>query len=75
MKQRTPGRSIQPPSAISRSSMITGRPGAQVICSTGRFWSSQVLALISSSVVPTLIGGMRALTLLAGHSSRVGTKM
>ena len=68
--------------------MITGRPGAQVICSTGRFWSSQMLAeiltglpLASSLGVPLAlnrgIGGWRSnlLTLLAGHNARVGVKM
>ena len=39
----TPGRSIQPPSAISLLAIVSGSPGAHVICSTGRCLSSQTL--------------------------------
>jgi hypothetical protein len=71
-----PGLSIQPPSATTRSSISIGDPGAQIICSTGLFWSSQVLALIfissPSASTPTTIGKMRALTLDPGQCSRVG---
>jgi len=70
LKQRTPRRSIQPPSAMSRFSMIMGNPGAHVICSTDLFFSSHRAAGCGSP--PTGIGGMQALTLDPGHISRVG---
>jgi hypothetical protein len=66
-------RAIQPPSEVILPVMIAGSPGAQVICSTGLFLSSQVDA--STSFFPSMIGGMRAFTLLAGHKSPVGAKM
>ena len=69
-----PGRSIQPPSEISRSSITVGSPGAQVICSTARFRSSHADAGIGLPSSPRT-GGMRALTLAAGHISPVGMKM
>ena len=40
-----PGRSIQPPSEISRSLISIGSPGAQVICSTAALASSHVARL------------------------------
>ena len=82
----TPGRSIQPPSAISLPSIASGSPGAHVICSTGRYLSSQTLGLrrlgfpfASMTGVPSFFSigtdGRRVLTLVAGHISRVGTKI
>ena len=63
-----------------------GRPGAQVICSTGRFWSSHSLAdilfclpLSSSRGFPSASKSgtepSRASTLLPGHGSRDGAKI
>jgi hypothetical protein len=37
-----PGFSIHPTSTITRSWISIGSPGAQVISSTGRFWSSML---------------------------------
>jgi hypothetical protein len=64
----------------SLSSMIVGSPGAHVICSTDRLTSSHALAGIGLSGFPFLPsiqagGGTLALTLAAGHGSRVGMKM
>ena len=41
----TPLRSIHPPSEIRRSRISIGKPGAQVICSTGLLRSSHVVAV------------------------------
>jgi hypothetical protein len=81
LKQVAPGRSIHPPSRMSLSLMTMGRPGAQVICSTGLLRSSQALAGIKTGLPPlstgpasssSLTGGMRELTLAAGQGERVG---
>jgi hypothetical protein len=51
-----------------------GSPGAQVICSTDLFLSSHALA--DTGFAPlSEIGGIRALTLAAGHISRDGVKI
>ena len=79
LKTLHPGRSIQPPSAISRSSINIALPGNQVICSTGWFRSSQVDADIRTGrpflFTPTWIFGRRAFTLGAAHICPVGVKM
>ena len=74
LKTVQPGRSIQPPSEISLSSISIGLPGAQVICSTAALASSHLAGEIGLPSGP-MTGGRRALTLPAGHSSRDGAKM
>src|SRR5262245_1822448 len=56
LKQSLPARSIQPPPEIIRFSTSIGSPGAQVICSTGRFCASHAFGFISP--LPIWIGGM-----------------
>src|SRR5256885_11312105 len=74
LKQVMLFRSIHPPSEIRRLGMSMGSPGAQVICSTGLYLSSHALA--DTGFAPlSEIGGIRALTLAAGHISRDGVKM
>ena len=66
-------RSDHPPSLMIRSGISSDNPGAHVICVTARLLSSHWLAFTGSSA--PMIGGIRALTLDAGHISRDGTKM
>jgi hypothetical protein len=79
-------RSIQPPSTTSRSLIRIGKPGHQVICSTGWFLSSQVLGAIVMGLpllsrfgcplfVSTGTRSRRAFTDDAGQGSRQGVKM
>jgi hypothetical protein len=74
LKILTPLRGIQPPSAISLSSIKVGSPGDQVICSTARLMLSHADAVVFFPSEP-ITGGTREFTLAAGHSSRDGMKM